>query len=112
MRARLRGREELAARVQQTLALPTKREAEMVVDTVVTALESTLLNNLGYGRIHPEAQRLRQILRATQAGDSPENRVHGRDHPDEGAAEGQVRQSGESSAAGARWLTKKCPAGG
>jgi nucleoid DNA-binding protein len=37
---------ELAARVQQSLALPTKKEAEMVVDTVVTALEATLLNNL------------------------------------------------------------------
>jgi nucleoid DNA-binding protein len=47
MRASLRGREELAARVQQTLALPTKKEAEMVVDTVVAALEATLLNNLG-----------------------------------------------------------------
>ena len=47
MRASLRGREELAARVQQALALTTKREAEMIVDTVVAALESTLLNNLG-----------------------------------------------------------------
>jgi nucleoid DNA-binding protein len=47
MRASLKGREELAARVQQTLALPTKKEAEMVVDVVVGALETTLLNNLG-----------------------------------------------------------------
>jgi len=47
MRVSLRGREELAARVQQALALPTKKEAEMVVDTVVAALEATLLNNLG-----------------------------------------------------------------
>jgi nucleoid DNA-binding protein len=46
MRASLRGREELAARVQQALALPTKKEAVMVVDTVVAALEATLLNNL------------------------------------------------------------------
>lgn len=46
MRASVRGREELAARVQQALALPTKKEAEMVVDAVVTALEATLLNNL------------------------------------------------------------------
>ena len=37
----------MAARVQQTLALPTKREAEMVVDVVVGALEATLLDNLG-----------------------------------------------------------------
>jgi nucleoid DNA-binding protein len=47
MRASIRGREELAARVQQALALPTKKEAEMVVKTVVAALEATLLNNLG-----------------------------------------------------------------
>lgn len=47
MRPSLRGREELAARVQQALALPTKKEAEMIVETVVAALEVTLLNNLG-----------------------------------------------------------------
>src|SRR5271163_1128946 len=47
MRASLRGREELAARVQQALALPTKKEAEMIVETVVAALEATMLNNLG-----------------------------------------------------------------
>jgi len=29
------------------LSLPIKKEAEMVVDTVVAALEATLLNNLG-----------------------------------------------------------------
>lgn len=46
MRASVEGRNELAARVQQVLALPTKKEAEMVVDTVVAALEATLLNNL------------------------------------------------------------------
>ena len=47
MRASLRGKEELAARVQQTLAPPTKKEAEMIVNAVVAALEATLLNNLG-----------------------------------------------------------------
>jgi nucleoid DNA-binding protein len=47
MRASLRGRDELTARVQEALELPTKKEAEMVVDTVVAALEATLLNNLG-----------------------------------------------------------------
>lgn len=46
MRASLEGRQELAALVQQALALPTKKEAEMVVEAVVTALEATLLNNL------------------------------------------------------------------
>jgi nucleoid DNA-binding protein len=47
MRASLSGREELAARVQQALALPTKKEAKIVVETVVAALEATLLSNLG-----------------------------------------------------------------
>ena len=47
MRASVGGRQELAARVQQSLALPTKKEAEIVLDCVVTALEDTLLNNLG-----------------------------------------------------------------
>jgi nucleoid DNA-binding protein len=47
MRASLSGREELAARVQQALALATKKEAEMVVNTVIASLEITLLNNLG-----------------------------------------------------------------
>ena len=47
MRSSVEGRQELAARVQQALALPTKKEAEMVVDAVVAALEATLLNNLG-----------------------------------------------------------------
>jgi hypothetical protein len=46
MRASLRGREELTARVQQALALATMKEAEMIVETVVAALEATLLNNL------------------------------------------------------------------
>jgi nucleoid DNA-binding protein len=40
----------LTARVQQALSLPTKKEAEMVVETVVAALEATLLNNLGEDR--------------------------------------------------------------
>jgi nucleoid DNA-binding protein len=47
MRARLGGREELAARVQQALALSTKKEAEHVVNTVIASLETTLLNHLG-----------------------------------------------------------------
>jgi len=46
MRASVSGQQELAMRVQQALALATKKEAQMVVDAVVTALESTLLNNL------------------------------------------------------------------
>jgi nucleoid DNA-binding protein len=46
MRASVNGQQELAMRVQQALALATKKEAQMVVDAVVTALESTLLNSL------------------------------------------------------------------
>ena len=46
MRASLKGWEELAMRVQQSLALATKKEAEMVVDAVSTAFEAALLNNL------------------------------------------------------------------
>jgi nucleoid DNA-binding protein len=47
MRASLRGRDELAARVQHALALPTKKAAEHVVNAVLGGLEATLLNNLG-----------------------------------------------------------------
>jgi len=47
MRASLKGRDEFVARVQQALVLPTKKQAEIVVDAVVSALEATLLNNLG-----------------------------------------------------------------
>ena len=47
MRTDTRGREELAARVQQALALATKKEADYIVNVVVGSLEATLLNNLG-----------------------------------------------------------------
>jgi nucleoid DNA-binding protein len=47
MRKEPRVRDELAARVQQALALPTKKEAEHIVNTVIESLETTLLNNLG-----------------------------------------------------------------
>jgi hypothetical protein len=55
MRASVNGRQELAARVQQALALATKKEAETVVDTVVTALEATL-EQPAYGWVHAEAR--------------------------------------------------------
>ena len=41
------GRDELTSRVQQALELPTKKAAEKIIDTVIEALEQTLLNNLG-----------------------------------------------------------------
>jgi len=47
MGASLRGRDEFTARVQTALSLPTKKEAEHVVNTVIASLETTLLNNLG-----------------------------------------------------------------
>jgi nucleoid DNA-binding protein len=37
----------LSERVQRALSLPTKKEAEHVVNTVIVSLETTLLNNLG-----------------------------------------------------------------
>jgi len=40
------GREELTARVQDALKPSTKKEAEHILDTVITALEQTLLANL------------------------------------------------------------------
>jgi len=42
MRASIGGRNELAERVQQAFGLPTKKQAEMITDTVVAALEATL----------------------------------------------------------------------
>jgi nucleoid DNA-binding protein len=47
MRASLGGRDELAVRVQTALSLPTKKEAEHIIDAVIGSLETTLLNNLG-----------------------------------------------------------------
>jgi nucleoid DNA-binding protein len=43
----LKANPELSARVQQSLNLETKKEAEIAVGAVVDALEQTLLNNLG-----------------------------------------------------------------
>jgi len=48
MRESLRtGRDELVVRVQQAMELLTKKEAEMIVNTVVSCIEHTLVNNLG-----------------------------------------------------------------
>jgi nucleoid DNA-binding protein len=40
------GRDELTVRVQQTLNLSTKKEAENIINVVISELEHTLLNNL------------------------------------------------------------------
>ena len=50
MRANPEGRDELSERVQRTLSLTNKKEAEHVVRTVIGSLEATLLNNLGTDR--------------------------------------------------------------
>ena len=46
MRASLKGREELVTRVQQVLVLSTKKEADVIVNAVISCLECTLLNHL------------------------------------------------------------------
>lgn len=46
MRASLGGRDELAVGVQTALSLPTKKEAERIINAVVCSLETTLLNHL------------------------------------------------------------------
>ena len=40
------GRDELVRRVQAALHLCTKKEAEFIVDTVISCIEETLLDNL------------------------------------------------------------------
>ena len=41
------GRELLIGRVQQALNLPTKKEAEELVNKIITCIEDTLIDNLG-----------------------------------------------------------------
>lgn len=40
------GRDQLIGRVQTTLKLPTKKEAEELVNKVITCIEDTLIDNL------------------------------------------------------------------
>lgn len=47
MRASLVSRDEFTVTVQRALSLPTKKEAEHVLNTVIAGLEATLLNHLG-----------------------------------------------------------------
>ena len=47
MRASLGSLDEFTVTVQRALSLPTKKEAEHIVSTVIVSLELTLLNNLG-----------------------------------------------------------------
>lgn len=42
-----KGRDEVAARIQQALSLATKKEAEHIFNAVIECIEATLLNNLG-----------------------------------------------------------------
>jgi hypothetical protein len=98
MRASVGGREELAARVQRSLMLSTKKQAEHIVNVVIESLEVTLLNNLGTNGFHVEAGQLRQVLSPAQAGDSQKDSVYRGDDPDEGSTEGQIRELGQPAA--------------
>jgi nucleoid DNA-binding protein len=91
MRASLRGRK-MAARVQQALALPTKKEAEMVVETVIAALEATLLNNLGTDGFALKLGSFGKFSVRHKAGILRKIPFTG--DPDEGQAQSQVRQLG------------------
>lgn len=42
-----RGRDEVITRVQRTMSLCTKKDAEHIFNAVIACLEATLLNNLG-----------------------------------------------------------------
>lgn len=53
----------MAARVQQALALATKKEADYIVNVVVESLEATLLNNLGTDGFTLKLGSLRQYER-------------------------------------------------
>ena len=55
MRASLKGRDELALRVQQALDVPTKKQAEQIVDVVIGSLEQTLLHIALFCHLHSEA---------------------------------------------------------
>ena len=101
MRASLRGRDELAGRVQQALALPTKKEAEMIVETVVAALEVTLLNNLGTDGFTLKLGSFGKFSVRHKPGIRRKIGFTRTDHPDEDEADDQIRQLGVASPTGA-----------
>ncbi len=81
------------------LSLPTKKEAEHIVDAVIGSLEATLLNNLGTDGFTLKLGSFGKF--SVRHKPSQEDSVHGRDHTDEGQAEGQVRGLGQPPAVGA-----------
>ena len=89
----------MAVRVQRALSLPTKKEAEHVVNAVIRAGDDPAQSS-GRRWIHTEAQQLWQISCASQAGDLPEGWIHWRNHSDENEAEDQVHQFGGAAATG------------
>jgi len=107
MRSSLKGRDELAVRVQIALSLPTKKEAEHVVNAVNHELGNHSGQSSRYGWVHVEAQKLWQVRYPSQGGDSPEDWVQGRDHSDEDEAEDQVHQFRGASPAGAGWVIRR-----
>jgi nucleoid DNA-binding protein len=94
MRAIPKGRDELAARVQQALALPTKKEAEHIVNLVIGSLGATLLNNRGTNGFTLKLGSFGKFSVRHKSG------ILRRDDPDKRQAEGKVRQFGRASAAG------------
>jgi hypothetical protein len=60
------GRDELAVRVQEALLLPTKKQAQQIVEVVIDSLEATLLNNLGSNGFSSACNRQHQAEHETQ----------------------------------------------
>ena len=74
-----RGRDELAGRVQQALNLSTKKEAQHIVDTVISSIEHTLLNNLGTNGFTMKLNSFGKFSVRHRPGILREDSVHGRD---------------------------------
>jgi len=98
MRASLSGRHELCTRVQRALALATKKEAEMIVETVVTALEATLLNNLGTDGFTQKLGTFGKFSVRHKAGILRKVGFSGQTIVTMGSTDGQVRESGDTAA--------------
>jgi nucleoid DNA-binding protein len=94
MRASVSGQQELAMRVQQALGLATKKEAAMVVEGVITALEATFLNNLESDGFTLKLSRFGKFSVRHKPGILRKIPFTGENYPDEGSTEGQVHQFG------------------
>jgi len=54
--------------------------------------------------IHAKARQLWQVLSPPQAGNSQEDSLHGKDHPNEGETEDQIHQLGNAAPVGSSCL--------